>query len=390
MSWNEPGGGNNRPRDPWGGNDQGPPDLDEALKKLQQRFSGLFGGRGGGGAGGSGSGGGRMSGALLGVVAAGAITVWALLGFYQLDEQERAIVLRFGKYAGTMQPGLQWNPPLIDQVLKVNTTKIRASQVREVMLTQDENIVEVTMSLQYLIDNPEKFVLEVRDPEVSLQHAAQSALRHVVGDSTMDLVLTEGRAAIAGDVRERLQTYLDNYGTGIRVSKINIDEGRPPTQVQGAFDDVIKAREDEERVKNEAQSYANGIVPEARGRAQRVLEEASAYQQQVMAQAEGEASRFTQLLTEYEKSPRVTRDRLYLDAMQTVMANTNKVLVDVDGGNNVMYLPLDKLAPPAGSRSASGSSRSGLSERDLRDITERLRQELQRDIDIDDTRRSSR
>jgi len=390
MSWNEPGGGNNRPRDPWGGNDQGPPDLDEALKKLQQRLSGLFGGRGGGGAGGSASGGGRMSGALLGVVAAGAITVWALLGFYQLDEQERAIVLRFGEYSGTLQPGLQWNPPLIDEVIVVNTTKIRASQVREVMLTQDENIVEVTMSLQYLIDDPEKFVLEVRDPEVSLQHAAQSALRHVVGDSTMDLVLTEGRAAIAGDVRERLQTYLDNYGTGIRVSKINIDEGKPPAQVQGAFDDVIKAREDEERVKNEAQSYANGIVPEARGRAQRVLEEASAYQQQVMAQAEGEASRFTQLLAEYEKAPQVTRDRLYLDAMQTVMSNTNKVLVDVDGGNNVMYLPLDKLAAPSGNRSAAGSSRSGLSERDLRDITERLKQELQRDIDVSDTRRSNR
>ena len=188
MAWNEPGGGNNRPRDPWGGNDQGPPDLDEALKKLQQRLSSLFGGRGGGGAGSTGGSGGRMSGALLGVIAAGVITVWALLGFYQLDEQERAIVLRFGKYAGTMQPGLQWNPPLIDEVITVNTTKIRASQVREVMLTQDENIVEVTMSLQYIIDDPVKFVLEVRDPEVSLQHAAQSALRHVVGDSTMEPV----------------------------------------------------------------------------------------------------------------------------------------------------------------------------------------------------------
>jgi len=389
MSWNEPGGGNNRPRDPWGGNDQGPPDLDEALKKLQQRLSGLFGGRGGGGSGG-GNASGRMSGALLGVIAAGAITVWALMGFYQLDEQERAIVLRFGEYAGTNQPGLQWNPPLIDEVIVVNTTKIRAAQVREVMLTQDENIVEVTMSLQYLIDNPENFVLKVRDPEVSLQHAAQSALRHVVGDSTMDLVLTEGRAAIAADVRERLQTYLDNYTTGIRISKINIDEGKPPAQVQGAFDDVIKAREDEERVKNEAQSYANGIVPEARGRGQRVLEEANAYQQQVMAQAEGEASRFSQLLEEYRKAPQVTRDRLYLDAMQTVMSNTNKVLVDVDGGNNVMYLPLDKLARPSGGRTAAGSSRSGLSERDLRDITERLKQELRRDIDVNDTRRSSR
>ena len=248
MSWNEPGGGNNRPRDPWGGNDQGPPDLDEALKKLQQRISGLFGGRGSGGSSGGGSSGGGLSGALFGVLIAGVVTVWALMGFYQLDEQERAIVLRFGEYNGTMQPGLQWNPPLIDEVITVNTTKIRAAQVREVMLTQDENIVEVTMSLQYFIENPEKFILEVRDPEVSLQHAAQSALRHVVGDSTMDLVLTEGRAALAIDVRERLQGYLDMYDTGIRVNKINIDESKPPAQVQGAFDDVIKAREDEERV----------------------------------------------------------------------------------------------------------------------------------------------
>jgi membrane protease subunit HflK len=390
MSWNEPGGGNNRPRDPWGGNDQGPPDLDEALKKLQQRISGLFGGRGSGGSSAGGSSGGGLSGALLGVLIAGVVTVWALMGFYQLDEQERAIVLRFGEYNGTMQPGLQWNPPLIDEVIKVNTTKIRAVQVREVMLTQDENIVEVTMSLQYFIEDPEKFILEVRDPEVSLQHAAQSALRHVVGDSTMDLVLTEGRAALAIDVRERLQGYLDMYDTGIRVNKINIDESKPPAQVQGAFDDVIKAREDEERVKNEAQSYANGIVPEARGRAQRVLEEANAYRQQVTAQAEGEASRFSQLLVEYAKSPKVTRERLYLDAMQGVMANTNKVLVDVEGGNNMMYLPLDKLTPPTGGRSASGSSRSGLSERDLRDITERLRQEFQRDIEINDTRRGGR
>jgi len=388
MSWNEPGGGNNRPRDPWGGNDQGPPDLDEALKKLQERINKMFGGGGRGSSGGSG----RLSGALLGVIIAGGLTVWGLLGFYQLDEQERAVVLRFGKYYGTMQPGLQWNPPLIDEVIKVNTTKVRASQVREVMLTQDENIVEVTMSLQYIIEDPEKFILEVRDPEISLQHAAQSSLRHVVGDTTMDLVLTEGRAAIAIDVRDRLQTYLDSYGTGIRVSKINIDESKPPAQVQGAFDDVIKAREDEERVKNEAQSYANGIVPEARGRAQRVLEEASAYREQVIAQADGEAQRFTQLLTEYRKAPEVTRERLYLDAMQEVMGNTNKVLIDVEGGNNMMYLPLDKLAPPSGSRSSNpGSSRSGLSEKDLRDISERVKDELRRETaNSNITRRGNR
>ncbi len=388
MSWNEPGGGNNKPRDPWGGNDQGPPDLDEALKKLQQRLSGLFGGSGGG----RGGSGGKASGAFLGLIAAGALTVWALMGFYQLDQQERAIVLRFGEYAGTLQPGLQWNPPLIDEVITVNTTKIRAASLREVMLTKDENIVEVSMSLQYVIDNPEKFVLQVRDPEVSLQHAAQSALRHVVGDTTMDLVLTEGRAVLAIEVRERLQAYLDNYGTGILVSKINIDESKPPAQVQGAFDDVIKAREDEERVKNEAQSYANGIVPEARGRAQRVMEEANAYREQVVANAEGEAERFRLLLGEYQKAPEVTRERLYLDAMQNIMSNTNKVLVDVDGGNNVMYLPLDKLAPAGTSnrQNRAPGAGTGLTEAALRQLTERVTEELRRDLNNSNTRRGGR
>ena len=389
MSWNEPGGGNNRPRDPWGGNDQGPPDLDEALKKLQQRLSSLFGGRGGGGAGSSGGSGGRLSGALLGVIAAGALTVWGLLGFYQLDEQERAIVLRFGKYAGTMQPGLQWNPPLIDEVIKVNTTKVRAAGLREVMLTQDENIVEVSMSVQYVISDPRDFVLQVRDPEVSLQHAAQSALRHVVGDTTMDLVLTEGRAAIGFEVRDRLQQYLNDYTTGIQVSKINIDESKPPAQVQGAFDDVIKAREDEERVKNEAQSYANGIVPEARGGAQRMLEESNAYRDQVIARADGEAQRFNQLLTEYRKAPEVTRERLYIDSVQSVYANTNKVMVDVDGGNNVLYLPLDKMVPNAGQPRSNGG-RSGMSERNMREISDQVTEQLRRDMDAAAARRGGR
>lgn len=392
MSWNEPGSGGNKPRDPWSGNDQGPPDLDEALKKLQQRINRMFGGSGGSGGTGGSSGGGKVPGALLGVIGAGALTVWALMGFYQLDEQERAIVLRFGKYTETLQPGLQWNPPIIDEVITVNTTKVRAVSFREVMLTQDENIVEVSMSVQYVIDDPEKFVLQVRDPEISLQHASQSALRHAVGDTTMDLVLTEGRALLAIEVRDRLQGYLNDYGTGIRVSKVNIDEGKPPAQVQGAFDDVIKAREDEERVKNEAQSYANGIVPEARGRAQRMMEEANAYREQVVATADGEADRFKRLLAEYEKAPEVTRERLYLDAIQTVMSNTNKVLVDVEGGNNVLYLPLDKLAPAsdASRQSAGGSSRSGLSESALRQITERVTEELRREINNNDVRRGGR
>ena len=371
MAWNEPGGGDNKPRDPWGGGDQGPPDLDEALKKLQEKLGGLFG-RGGSSSGGSSG----ISGSMLGVLVIVAVIVWAGMGLYTVDQQERGVVLRFGKFYETVQPGLQWNPPLIDEVTTVNTTKIRAASFREVMLTQDENIVEVALSVQYVIDNPKDFVLKVRDPERSLQHASQSALRHVVGGTSMDLVLTEGRAQIGVEVKQRLQEYLDMYETGIMVSTVNVDESKPPTQVQAAFDDVIKAREDEERVKNEAQAYANGIVPEARGGAQRQIEEASAYREEVIAFAEGEADRFNKLLAEYEKSPEVTRERLYIDAVQRVYSNTNKVMVDVEGGNNVMYLPLDKMAPAA----AIGAQRNlNLDSTNIRELTNAVTEQLRRD-----------
>ena len=381
MSWNEPGGGNNKPKDPWGGGDQGPPDLDEALKKLQEKMGGLFGGRGGssGAAGGSGGG---IPGALLAVVAAGALLVWALMGFYQVDQQERAVVLRFGKYHSTVQPGLQWNPPLIDEVIQVNTTKVRAVSFREIMLTRDENIVEVKLSVQYVINDPDKFVLKVRDPERSLQHAAQSALRHVVGGTRMDLVLTEGRAQIAIDVQQRLQEYIDMYETGILISQVTVDESKPPSQVQAAFD------EDEERVKNEAQAYANGIVPEARGAAQRQIEEASAYKEEVIANAEGEAERFAKLLSEYRKAPEVTRERLYLDAVQRVYGNTGKVLVDVEGGNNIMYLPLDKMAPGDSGRSAAREFK--LDSSNIRELTNAVTEQLRRDAAASGNRRGGR
>jgi membrane protease subunit HflK len=384
MAWNEPGGGNNKgPNDPWGGGNQGPPDLDEALKKLQEKLGGMFGGRGGGGS----SSGGGFSGTLLGVIAIGALLVWGLMGFYQIDEQERAVVLRFGKYHDTVRPGLRWNPPLIDEVIKLNITRVRAASLREIMLTQDENIVETKLSVQYVIDDPTAFVLKVLEPERSLQHAAQSALRHVVGDTSMDLVLTEGRAKIAADVQTRLQRYLDMYETGIRVSKVNVDESKPPTQVQAAFDDVIKAREDEERFKNEAQAYANAVVPEARGSAQRQLEEANAYKEQVIANAQGEADRFSKLLAEYRKAPEVTRERLYLDAVQGVYSNTSKVMVDVEGGNNMMYLPLDKLTEQSQSR-ASGNVT--LDSNTLREITNMVTEQLRRDAASSSNRRGGR
>ena len=393
MSWNEPGGGNNKPKDPLGCGDQGPPDLDEALKKLQDKLGGLFGGRGarkgGGGGGGSAgsSGSGGIPGALLAVLVAGAVLVWGLTGFYQVDQQERAVVLRFGKYLDTVQPGLHWNPPVVDEVINVNTTKVRAVSFREIMLTRDENIVEVKLSVQYVIDDPTSFVLKVLEPEISLQHATQSALRHVVGGTSMDMVLTGGRAQIGVEVSQRLQDYLNLYGTGIRVSKVTVDDSKPPTQVQAAFDDVIKAREDEERLKNEAQAYANGIVPEARGGAQRVLEEAMAYKEQVLANAEGEAERFNKLLAEYLKAPEVTRERLYLDAVQTVFSNNSKVMVDVEGGNNMMYLPLDKLVnqgPGATVRDVVIDSSN------IRELTNAVTEQLRRDAAAAGNRRGGR
>ncbi len=384
MAWNEPGGGNNKPKDPWGGGDQGPPDLDEALKKLQAKMGGLFGGGSSSGSGGSSG----LSGSAIGVLLVVALVIWAAMGFYQVDQQERGVVLRFGKYIDTVQPGLQWNPPLIDEVTLLNITKVRSVSFREIMLTQDENIVEVKLSTQYVIDDPVNFVLKVRDPERSLQHAAQSALRHVVGGASMDMVLTEGRAQIALDVQQRLQDYLNIYQTGILVSKVTIDESKPPTQVQAAFDDVIKAREDEERLQNEAQAYANGIVPEARGSAQRQIEEASAYKEQVIANAQGEAERFSALLAEYRKSPAVTRERLYLDAVQSVLSQTNKVMVDVEGGNNVMYLPLDKLAEQ--SQRSTGPGELKIDSSNIRELTNAVTEQLRRDAAVSDGRRGGR
>jgi membrane protease subunit HflK len=387
MAWNEPGGGNNKPKDPWGGGEQGPPDLDEALKKLQDKLGGIFGGGGARKSGGSGGGAGGIPGALLGVIAAGALLVWGLMGFYQVDQQERAVVLRFGKYLDTVQPGLQWNPPVIDEVIKVNTTRVEAVSFREIMLTRDENIVEVKLSVQYVIDDPTSFVLKVREPETSLQHATQSALRHVVGGTSMDLVLTGGRAQIAVEVSQRLQDYLNLYQTGIRVSKVTVDDSKPPTQVQAAFDDVIKAREDEERLKNEAQAYANGVVPEARGGAQRVLEEAMAYKEQVLANAEGEAERFNKLLAEYLKAPGVTRQRLYLDAVQTLLSNNSKVMVDVEGGNNLLYLPLDKLVTQS---PGSAVREVAIDSSNIRELTNAVTEQLRRDAAAAGNRRGGR
>ena len=380
MAWNEPGN-NGKDQDPWGnrgsgGQNQGPPDLDEALGKLVDRINGLFGGnRGKRGGAGQEPAAPAPSGKLILVILAVVAVVWAGMGFYTVDQQERAVVLRLGKYLEVVQPGLQWNPRLIDNVTKVNVTAVRNHDHVALMLTKDENIVEVGLSVQYVVSNPKDFQLQVRSPENSLAQATESALRHVVGGSKMDDVLTEGRAILADQVQSRLQAYLDNYQTGLEVSKVNIENTSAPSQVQDAFDDVIKAREDEQRVKNEAQTYANGIVPEARGKAQRMMEEASAYREEVVAKAEGEATRFTKLLTEYQKAPEVTRERLYLVAMEDVLSNSAKVLVDVEGGNNMMVLPLDQIMSSAkrGTTSFGGNTASSA---DIDQITNQVIQEL--------------
>ena len=392
MAWNEPGN-NGKDQDPWGGNrrpngqDQGPPDLDEALGKLIEKFNGLFGGSGNKSASGSGGDTPAPTGKIIGFGAAIVLVLWAGMGFYTVDQQERAVVLRLGKFSETVQPGLHWNPPLVDSVNIVNVTAVRNVDHRALMLTEDENIVEVGLSVQYVVSSPKDFLLEVRDPESSLLQATQSALRHVVGGSEMHSVLTEGRALLALDIESRLQDLLNDYKTGLEVIKVNIENTAAPSQVQDAFDDVIKAREDEQRVKNEAQAYANGIVPESRGRAQRVNEEARAYREQVVARAEGEATRFTKLLTEYQKAPEVTRERLYIVAMEDVLSNASKVMVDVKGGNNMMVLPLDQIMKNQSFRSATGAG-GAVSSSTVDEITSRVIRQLTQGVSGSSSRES--
>lgn len=371
MAWNEPGGNNDgNKKDPWGGgnrnnNNDGPPDLDEVLRKLQDKVSSFLGGKKKGSSSGGSGGVGPAFGGVIVLVALAVIAIlYVAKGFGVVNEQERAVVLRFGVYQETKGPGLRWNPPLIDSVYPVNVTKVAEWTTNEQMLTKDLNIVDIKISVQFVINDAQAYVLNVRNPIGSLEQAANSALRHVAGSTLMHDVLTQGREQAAIDILGRLQGYLDVYQTGITVETVNIEDSNPPQQVQAAFDDVIKAREDEERYKNEAQTYANGIIPEARGFAQRTIEEATAYKEQVIAKADGEAQRFKYLLTEYQKAPEVTRQRLYLDAVQDVMSNTSKVMVDVEGGNNMMYIPLDKIMS-----SGSTSSARGLTNADIDMIT---------------------
>ncbi|MDX1451057.1 MAG: FtsH protease activity modulator HflK [Oleiphilaceae bacterium] len=357
MAWNEPGG-NQNDKDPWGNNggkNQGPPDLDEAIKQMMNKINSLFGSSSGG-QGGSGGSGSQGSGGVFSLVIVLLVIFLAWKSVYTIDEQQRGVVLQLGEYNRTLDPGLRFVIPVIETVIPVNVTNVREAELRQEMLTQDENVVEVELNVQYTVSDPVAFALRVEDPERSLRHAAESALRHEVGSTNLNPIMTDGRPLLALNVKTRLQDYMNSYSTGINVSIVNVKEARAPQAVQAAFDDVQKANLDKERFVNEAEAYANTVVPEARGRAQRMLEEANAYKEQVIAQAQGEADRFKKLLVEYKKAPEVTRERLYLDALSEVYKNSSKVLVDVKGGNNIMYLPLDKIVSNPGTSSSTRSS----------------------------------
>ena len=384
MAWNEPGG--NGPKDPWGNNDRGdrgndnrgnnnrggnqPPDLDEALKQLLDKLNGMFGGRGNNNRNNNNQGSG--AGGMFGIAA---VVLVVMLGFnavYTLDEQERGVVLRLGEYLKTEQPGLRFKIPLVDSVIPVNTTKVREAEIKERMLTEDENIVEVELNAQYRVVDPVSFALRVEAPERTLLSAAESALRHEVGSTEMDPILTTGRAELAEKVQLRLQDYLERYQTGMVLTNVNIKDARPPAQVKAAFDDVQKAKQDKERFINESEAYANSIVPEARGRAQRQLEEASAYKERIIARAEGEAARFDNLYSEYKNAPKVTRERLYIESITEVYNKASKVMVDVDGGNNMMYLPLDQIVKNMPAQSKAGA----ISDNEISRLTDRVLNEV--------------
>jgi membrane protease subunit HflK len=342
MAWNDPG----RNRNPWGNRpDRGAADLDEALRNLQRRLAGMFGGGGGSGDGGSSEGGGAaMRGFGAGTVGLVLVAIWAATGLYKVDAAERAVVTRFGQYVATTEPGLRWHMPWpIEARQLVNVESVEGFSDQTRMLTSDENLVDINIAVQYRRTEAKAYAFNVREPEATLGEVSESAIREIIGRSRLDFVLEEGRQEIAARTKELIQRTLDTYQTGIEVTSVNLQGVNVPEQVQTAQRDAIKAREDKERLALEAQAYANDILPKAKGSAARQMEDSQAYKARIVADAEGEAERFAQLLQAYERAPGVTRQRLYYETIEEVLGNTNKVLVDTKGTGNMIYLPLDKL-----------------------------------------------
>lgn len=338
MAWNEPG---NNDKDPWknkGGKNQGPPDLDDLLKDIGNKFGGIFGGKKSG----SGSGGNFSSIGIM-VLLVVAILVYAFNGFYTIKEAEKGIVLRFGQYAGMVEPGLSWKWTFVDRIIPVDMQTTRNLPSSGFMLTKDENVVRVEMEIQYRVVDARNYVFSVTNADESLSESLDSALRYVVGHAKMDDILTSGREEVRQSVWQELEKIIEPYQLGLIITDVNFKDARPPNEVKDAFDDAIAAQEDEVRFLREAEAYARGIEPRARGRVKRLEQEALAYKAQVLLDAEGDVARFNKLLPEYQAAPEVTRQRMYLTSMEKVYSNTSKVMVDVDGGNNMIYLPLDKI-----------------------------------------------
>ncbi len=367
--WGNQGNDDGKRGDGNRGGNQGPPDLEDIWRDFNQRLSSMFGGKRGGRNGGGGGGGGpqmpqisfRQFGGGIGALLALIFIVWLASGFYIVDANQRGVVLRFGNFVQTTDPGLRWRLPYpIESNEIVDLTGVRTVEVgyrgternkvlrESLMLTDDENIINIQFAVQYVLNSPENYLFNNRFPDESVIQAAESAMREIVGRSKMDFVLYEGREQIAASALESIQKILDRYETGIQVSRVTMQNAQPPEQVQAAFDDAVKAGQDRERARNEGEAYANDVIPRARGTASRLIEEANAYRERVIANAQGEASRFTQVLEEYRRAPEVTRERMYLDTMQHVMSNSSKVMVDAKGNGNLLLMPLDKLLQGVG------------------------------------------
>jgi len=354
--WGRRGGG--------GGGNQGPPDLDELMRNFNRKLGSLFGRKGGGNGNGDRPGGPALSqfGGGAGILLILILLVWLASGFYIVDASQRGLVLRFGKFVEETQPGPRWHLPYpIEGAEVVNVSQVRTVEIgyrnnvkskvpkESLMLTDDENIIDIQFAVQYVLKDPRDYLFNNRFPDESVLQAAETAIREIVGKSPMDFVLYEGRATVTDRAQKLMQEILDRYRTGINISKVTMQNAQPPEQVQGSFDDAVKAGQDLERQKNEGQAYANDVIPKARGTASRLLQEAEGYRQRVIERSEGDASRFRLVVTEYAKAPGVTRDRLYLEAIQEIMSNTSKVLIDQKGGgNNLLYLPLDKIMQMTG------------------------------------------
>jgi membrane protease subunit HflK len=355
----------------WGNkNSGGPPDLEELLRKLNSKFASVFGGKGGGGKPGGG-GQPQAFGPGIGLIVAIAALIWVGSGFYIVDASQRGVVLRFGKLVEVTESGPRWHLPFpVETVEIVNLSQVRTVEVgyrdnvknkqlkESLMLTDDENIIDIQFAVQYFLKDPADYLFNNRNPDENVRQAAETGIREVVGKSKMDFVLYEGREQVAASATQLIQQILDRYKSGILISKLTMQNAQPPEQVQAAFDDAVKAGQDKERQKNEGQAYANDVIPRASGTAARLIQESQGYKQSVIANAEGDASRFKQILVEYQKAPRVTRERMYLDMMQQVMGNVSKVMVDQKNGNSLLYLPLDKLMETSRASSAAPGSSS--------------------------------